>query len=108
MTPTTTQCATYSGDSNDCSALLAMSGTFVLLTVSLMTVVLVQCVLILRMRRSTGAAAIYISPNELYSEAKTSSSTTRDAVPMAHIYNEAYSMHNMASGKGEAEYETIK
>ena len=50
----------------DCSAVIAVSAVSLLLIVTLTTVILTQCLLIIRMRRSNGKADVPVSANEAY------------------------------------------
>ena len=108
-TPISTSCDTVSGSSNSSSALIiVMLGTFLPLTVGLVAVVLFQCVLILRMRKSNRATK-QNTPTDVYSEVKindSSRSTSCDAMSMSQ--NDAYALRSVAVGKRKIEYENIQ
>ena len=109
-TPISTSCDTVSGSSNNSPTLLiiVMLGTFLPLTVSLVAVVLVQCVLILRMRKSNRATK-QNTPTDIYNEVKindSSRSTSCDAMSMSQ--NDAYALRSVAVGKRKIEYENIQ
>ena len=91
---------------NDCtchkecssSVVIAVSAISLLLIVTLTTVILTQCLLMIRMRRSTHT-------NELYTEVMTSTTMHKD-VPVSP--NEAYAVTKMTSASEEITYEMVK
>ena len=104
-TPISTRCDTASGSSNSSSALIIMLGTILPLTVGLAAVVLVQCIVILRMRKSNRAAK-QNTPNSEVNISSSSSGTHHDA---SMVYNGAYAVRSVAVEKEENhEYETVK
>ena len=87
-------------------------GTFLPLTVVLAAVVLVQCVLILRMRKFNKAAK-QNTPTDIYSEVNISSggssSTSGTHHDVSMVYNGAYAVRSVAvENKENHEYETVK
>ena len=92
---------------NDCtcsecssSAVAAVSAVSLLLIVILTTVVLTQCLLMVRMRKSKDA----MHRNETYAEVMTPSTMHAD-VPVSP--NEAYTLQKMTNSSEEAVYELI-
>ena len=86
---------------NDCkcsSAVAAVSAVSLLLIVILTTVVLTQCLLMVRMRKSKDG----LYRNETYAEVMTPTTMHTD-VPVSP--NEVYAMHKMTE---EATYELVK
>ena len=102
-TPLQLQSTSVPGDrENDCicseisrSAVIAVSAVSLLLIVSLTTVILTQCLLMIRMRKS----------KDTYAEVVTSTTMHMD-VPVTP--NEAYALHKMASSNEEITYELVK
>ena len=96
----------YRERENDCtcheecssSAVIAVSAVSLLLIVTLTTVILTQCLLMIRMRRS-------IHRNEPYTEVMTSTTMHKD-VPVSS--NEAYAVTKMTSASEEVTYELVK
>ena len=94
-----------SGRESDCtcsecssSAVVAVSAVSLLLIVTLTTVVLTQCLLIVRMRKSKDVL-------HTYTEVMTPTTMHTD-VPISP--NEAYALHKMTSSSDEATYELVK
>ena len=97
------------------SAVIAVSAVSLLLIITLTTVILTQCLLIIRMRKS-------IHRNETYTEVMTSTTLHKDVpvspneayavtkmnkdVPVSP--NEAYAVTKMTSASEEVTYEMIK
>ena len=81
-----------------CQAVIAVSAVSLLLIVTLTTVILTQCLLMIRMRRSTHR-------NETYTEVMTSTTMHKD-VPVSS--NEAYAVTKMTSASEEVTYELVK
>ena len=97
-----------SGRESDCtcsecssSALIAVSAVSLLLIVILTTVILTQCLLMVRMRKSKDV----LYRNETYAEVMTPTTMHTD-VPVSP--NEAYGLHKMTSSSEEATYELVK
>ena len=80
------------------SVVIAVSAVSLLLNVTLTTVILTQCLLMIRMRRS-------IHRNETYTDAMTST-TMHKNVPVSP--NEAYAVTKMTSASEEVSYELVK
>ena len=105
-TPPQLQSTSVPGDrENDCtcsenssSAVIAVSAVSLLLIVTLTTVILTQCLLMIRMRKSKDR-------KETYAEVVTSTTMHMD-VPVTP--NEAYALHKMASSNEEIMYELVK
>ena len=109
MTPISTKCDPVSGSSSS-ALIIVMLGTFLPLTVSLVAVVLVQCVLILRMRKSNRATK-QNTPTDIYSEVNISNNSSSSGIhdDTSMVYNEAYAVRSVAVGKEENhEYEIVK
>ena len=80
------------------SVVITMSAVSLLLIVTLTTVILTQCLLIIRMRRS-------IHKNETIAVVMTPTTMNKD-VPVSP--NEAYTVTNMTSTTEEVIYELVK
>ena len=80
------------------SAVIAVSAVSLLLIVILTTVILTQCVLMIRMRKSKDR-------KETYAEVMTSTTMHMD-VPVTP--KEAYALHKITSSTNEVTYELIK
>ena len=97
---------------NDCtcsecssSAVIAVSAVSLLLIVTLTTVVLTQCLLMIRMRNM-------LHKNETYSYAEVMTPTTGTMHNIMHTDvpvspNEAYGLHKMTSSSEEVTYELV-
>ena len=87
---------------NDCTCseetIVAVSAVSLALILTLSTVVLTQCLLMVRMRR-------YMNKTETYAEG-TSPTTKTTHVPVAP--NEAYALTKIASPREEVTYELVK
>ena len=83
------------------SAVIAVSAVSLLLIVTLTTVILTQCLLIIRMRKSKDV----LHNNETYAEVMTTT-TMRMDVPV--MPNEAYALHKITSSSEEVTYELVK
>ncbi|CAI8051352.1 hypothetical protein GBAR_LOCUS28127, partial [Geodia barretti] len=91
---------------NDCtcseessgSAVIAVSAVSLMLIITLTTVILTQCLLIFRMRRSR-------NKTETYAEATNPTTKTTD-VPVSP--NEAYALTKITSQREEVTYEVVK
>ena len=82
--------------SNDCSsAVIGVSAVSLLVIVTLITVILTQCLLILRMRRSRDEPGPYIEPSIHHVD-----------VPTAP--NEAYALHKIVKPRDDDTYEMVK
>ena len=97
---------TVPGDKeNDCSscntAVIAVSAVSLLLIVTLTTVILTQCLLMIRMRKSKDG----LHRNETCAEVMTPTTMHMD-VPVTP--NEAYALHKVASSCEEVTYELVK
>ena len=105
-TPPQLQSTSVPGDwENDCicsessnSAVIAVSAVSLLLIVTLTTVILTQCLLMIRMRKSKDR-------KETYAEVMTPTTMHMD-VPVAP--NEAYALHKVASSCADVTYEHVK
>ena len=93
---------------NDCtcseshsSLVIAVSTVSLLLIVTLTTVILTQCLLMIRMRKSKDV----LHKNETYAEVMTSTTTNLD-VPVTP--NEAYALHKISNSNKEVTYELVK
>ena len=86
---------------NECSstALVAVSAVSLLLIVTLTTVILTQCLLMIRMRKSKDV----LRKNETSTKVMTH---IRKDVPMTR--NDAYTQHMTPSSIEEATYDTVK
>ena len=106
ISPPQLQSTSVPGDrENDCtcseissSAVIAVSAVSLLLIVTLTTVILTQCLLMIRMRKSKDR-------NETYTEVVTPTTMHMD-VPVTP--NEAYALHKIHSSSEEATYELVK
>ena len=74
----------------------AVSAVSLLLIVTLTTVILTQCLLMIRMRKSKDR-------KETYAEVMTSTTMHMDVHP-----NEAYALHKIPSSSEEVTYELVK
>ena len=83
------------------SAVTAVSAVSLLLIVILTTVILTQCLLMVRMRKSKDV----LYRNETYAGVMTPTTMHTD-VPVSP--NEAYALHKMTSSSEEATYELVK
>ena len=109
MTPPQLQSISVPGDrENDCtysescsSAVIAVSAVSLLLIVTLTTVILTQCLLMIRMRKSKDV----LHRNETYAEVMTSTTMHTD-VPVTP--NEAYALHKITNSTKEVTYELVK
>ena len=81
--------------------MIAVSAVSLLLIVTLTTVILTQCLLMIRMRKSKDVP----HKNETYAEVMTSTTVNLD-VPVTP--NEAYAMHKITSSTKEVTYELVK
>ena len=79
----------------------AVSAVSLLLIVTLTTVILTQCLLMVRMRKSKDV----LHRNETYAEVMTPTTMHTD-VPVSP--NEAYALHKMTSSSEEVTYELVK
>ena len=88
---------------NECSnsALVAVSAASLLLIVTLTTVILTQCLLMLRMRKSKNVQ----NKNETCAKVITHTNIQKN-VPVKP--NDAYTLHMSPSAVEEATYETVK
>ena len=110
-TPTSTSdaCPSVPGDrENDCtcseissSAVIAVSAVSLLLIVTLTTIILTQCLLIIRMRKSK----VDLHKNETYAEVMTPTTMHMD-VPVTP--NEAYALRKITSSSEEVTYDLVK
>ena len=82
------------------SAVIAVSAVSLLLIVTLTTVILTQCLLMIRMRKSKDV----LHRNETYAEVMTSTTKHMD-VPVTP--NEAYALHKMHGSKEDVTYEFV-
>ena len=78
--------------------MIAVSAVSLLLIVTLTTVILTQCLLMIRMRKSKDR-------KETYAEVMTSTTMHMD-VPVTP--NEAYALHKIPSSSEEVTYELVK
>ena len=81
--------------------MIAVSAVCLLLIVTLTTVILTQCLLMIRMKKSKDV----LQRNETYAEVMTSTNMHMD-VPVAP--NEAYALHKITSSTMEVTYELVK
>ena len=86
------------------SAVIAVSVVCLLLVATLATVILIQCLLMARMRKSLLLlkADMLRTSNEMYAEVKPPTSTDVPVTP-----NEAYGLHKRTTPQEEAQYEVI-
>ena len=106
ISPPQLQSTSVPGDrENDCtcsesrsSAVIAVSAVSLLLIVTLTTVILTQCLLMIRMRKSKDR-------KETYAEVMTPTTVHMD-VPVTP--NEAYALHKIPSSSEEVTYELVK
>ena len=80
------------------SAVISVSTVSLLLIVTLTTIILTQCLLMIRMRRSTHR-------NEPYTEVMTSTTMHKD---VSVTPNEAYAVTKIARASEEVTYELVK
>ena len=90
--------STSSSEESCGSAVIAVSAVSLLLILTLTTVILTQCLLIFRMRRSR-------NKTETYAEATNPTTKTTD-VPVSP--NEAYALTKITSPREEVTYEVVK
>ena len=83
------------------SALIGVSTASLLMTVTLTIIVITQCLLMVRMRKSKDV----VQRNETYTEVMTPTTMQSD-VPVT--INEAYGLHKIANSSEEGEYEIVK
>ena len=112
ITPLQLQSTSVPGDrENDCtcseissSAVIAVSAVSLLLIVTLTTVILTQCLLMIRMRKSKDV----LHNNETYAEVviPTTKHNMVNDVPVTP--NEAYAPHKTRSSSEEVTYELVK
>ena len=86
------------------SAVIAVSAVCLLLVATLATVILIQCLLMARMRKSLILLKTNMlrTSNEMYAEVKPPTSTDVPVTP-----NEAYGLHKRTTPQEEAQYEAI-
>ena len=86
------------------SAVIAVSAVCLLLVATLATVILIQCLLMTRMRKSLILLKTDMlrTSNEMYAEVKPPISTDVPVTP-----NEAYGLHKRTTPQEEAQYEAI-
>ena len=85
---------------NDYStAVIGVSSVSLLVIVTLITVILTQCLLILRMRKSKDV----LHSNETYAEP-----SMHDDVDVTTAPNEAYALHKVVEAREEDSYEIVK
>ena len=109
ITPPQLQSTSVPGDrendftcSESCSSVvIAVSAVSLLLIVTLTTVILTQCLLMIRMRKSKDV----LHKNETYAEVMTPTTMHMD-VPVTP--NEAYALHKITSSTKEVTYELVK
>ena len=78
--------------------MIAVSAVSLLLIVTLITVIIIQCLLIFRMRKSKD---VLHSSNETYAESSMN-------VDVPTTPNEAYTLHKITRPSEEVTYETVK
>ena len=81
--------------------MIAVSAVSLLLIVTLTTVILTQCLLMIRMRKSKDV----LHKNETHAEVMTPTTMHMD-VPVTP--NEAYALHKISSSSEEVTYEQVK
>ena len=81
--------------------MIAVSAVSLLLIVTLTTVILTQCLLMIRMRKSKDM----LNRNETYVDVMTPTTMNLD-VPVAP--NEAYALHKIPNSNKEVTYELVK
>ena len=89
---------------NDCgciSTIIGVSAVSLLMTVTLTIIIITQCLLMVRMRKSKDV----VQRNETYTEVMTP--TTIQSV-VSVTPNEAYALHKIANTCEEVEYEIVK
>ena len=92
-------------DSESCSlAVIAVSAVSLLLIVTLTTVILTQCLLMIRMRKSKDV----LHKNETYAEVMTPTSMHNMDNDVPVTPNEAYALHKTHSSSEEVTYELVK
>ena len=90
---------------NDCgciSTIIGVSAASLLMTVTLTIIIITQCLLMVRMRKSKD---VKLRRNETYTEAMNPTIMQSD-IPVTP--NEAYALHKIASTSEEVEYEIVK
>ena len=93
---------TRENDPGCSSALIGVSAVSLLMTVTLTIIIITQCLLMVRMRKSKDV----VQRNETYTEVMTPTTTQSD-VPVTP--NEAYALHNKITGASEeVTYELVK
>ena len=84
---------------NDCGfTIIGVSAASLLMIVTLTIIIITQCLLMVRMRKSKDVV-------EIYAEAVTPT-TMKSDVPVT--LNEAYALHKIANTTEEVEYEIVK
>ena len=83
------------------SALIGVSAASLLMTVTLIIIIITQCLLMVRMRKSKDV----VQRNETYTEVITPT-TMQSNVPVT--INEAYALHKIANTNEDVEYEIVK
>ena len=83
--------------------MIAVSAVSLLLIVTLTTVILTQCLLMIRMRKSKDV----LHKNETCAEVMTPT-TMHNIMDVLVAPNEAYALHNMTSSTNEVTYELVK
>ena len=89
---------------NDCgciSTIIGVSAASRLMIVTLTIIIITQCLLMVRMRKSKDV----VQRNETYTEVMTPTTMQSD-VPVTP--NDAYALHKIANTSEEVEYETVK
>ena len=83
--------------------MIAVSAVCLLLVTTLTTVILIQCLLMARMRKSLLLKTDMLrTSNEMYAEVQPPTSTDVPVTP-----NEAYGLHKRTTPQEEAQYEVI-
>ena len=108
----TPQSTSVPGDrENDCtcsesssSAVIAVSAVSLLLIVTLTTVILTQCLLMIRMRKSKDV----LHKNGTYAEVVTPTTMHNMDMDVPVTPNEAYALHKTHSSSEEVTYELVK
>ena len=83
------------------SALIGVSAASLLMTVTLTIIIITQCLLMVRMRKSKDV----VRRNETYTEVMTSTTMQSD-IPVTP--NEAYALHKITGASEEVTYELVK
>ena len=108
----TLQSTSVPGDrENDCtcseissSAVIAVSAVSLLLIVTLTTVILTQCLLMIRMRKSKDV----LHRNETYAEVVIPTTMHNMDMDVPVTPNEVYALHKISSSSEEVTYELVK